>query len=67
MSFGGDLFLRLQTAKSGLLKCLKIPFSEHLCADNMLKGPNQCLNYDGSIFGIFFEPPVINSARAILR
>ena len=41
--------------KSGLLKCLKTPASEHLHAVNMLKAPEHCLNMHSKIFVIFFD------------
>ena len=55
MSLRGDLFLKLQTGKSGLLKCLKRPVSEHLWAVNMLRGSKRCLNEHGRFFVVFFD------------
>ena len=39
----------------GLLKWLKRSMSKHLWTVNMLKGPKDCLNPDGSIFVTFFD------------
>ena len=55
---------RLQIA--GLLKCLKIPVSEHLWTVNMLKGSKDSLNLHGSNFLFFFGHSEKKSARKVL-
>ena len=40
--------------------------SEHLWKVNMLNGPKDCLNLQGSIFVIFFDHSEMKSAPKIL-
>ena len=61
-----NCFQNYRLEKAGLLKCLKRPVSEHLCIVNVLKGPKDCLNLQGSIFVIFFDPSERKSAQKIL-
>ena len=49
-----------------LLKCPKPPVSEHLWLVNMLRGPKNCLNPDGSIFLKFFDHSETKSAPKTL-
>ena len=49
-----------------LLTCLKSLVSEHLWMVNMLKGPKDCLNLNGSIFVIFFDHSERKSAQKIM-
>ena len=51
--------------KSGLLKCLKSPTTEHVRTVNMLKAPEHCLNLHSSIFVIFFDDFERKSVRKI--
>ena len=60
-------FCNYKLQKSGLLKCLKSPVSEHLWAVNMLKAPKHCLYLHCSIFVIFFHQSEIKSARKIRK
>ena len=57
-------YYRLQKAE--LLKCPKIPVSEHLWTVNMLKGPKDWLNLHGRIFVIFFDRSKRKSPQKIL-
>ena len=52
--------------KAELLKCLKIPVSEHFWVVKMLKAPKQCLNHHGGRFVIYFDDFKTKSARKIL-
>ena len=50
----------------GLLKRLKSPVSEHLCAGNILKAPKHWLNLYGSVFAKLFDLSEGKSAQKIL-
>ena len=58
-------FLNYRLAKVGLVKCLKIPVSDHLRKANRLKGRKYCLNLHYSILVKFFEYSEKKSARKI--
>ena len=51
--------------KAELVKCSKIPMSEHLSRVNMLKDPKDCLDMHGGIFLVFRDHYDRNSARKI--
>ena len=52
--------------KVELLKCLKIPVSEHFWVVKMLKAPKQCLNPHGGCLAIYFDVFNTKSTRKIL-
>ena len=55
MSLGGYLFVKLQTAKSGVTQCPKSRVPEHSWTLNMLNSPKHCMNLPGSIFVRVFD------------
>ena len=59
----GITFSKYRLQKAGLLKSVKSLVSEHLWTVNMLKGPKECLNLQGSIFVIPFDNSERKSAR----
>ena len=58
-------FWNYRLQKTGLLKCIESPISEHLQKLNMLKGRKHSLNLQDSIFVIFFDQAERKSAWKI--
>ena len=52
--------------KAEFFKCPKSPVPENVLTVNMLKGPEDCLNLQESIFVIFIDDYEKKSARKIL-
>ena len=59
-------FWNYRLQKAALLKSMKSPVAEHLCAVNMLIAPKHCLNQHGCSFVIIFDDFKRKSSGKIL-